>query len=147
MDEQTADREQALAILKEAAAEMEKLHGSVAVPMRNVQVVERGAKEYPVPGVGSGRALNPFTSLFMSSAGAFRNGKWHADGGSSWLMLLAFDSPIKVFSVMPVGESEDPTSPHYADLTELFSKRELKPFPFTDREIRRYLEKSYTLRP
>jgi acyl-homoserine-lactone acylase len=146
LDEQTADRAQALTILKETAAEMQKLHGSVAVPMRDVQVVKRGAKEYPVPGVGSGRALNPFTSLFMSSAGAFQNGKWYADGGSSWLMLLAFDSPIKVFSIMPVGESEDRAFPHYADLTELFSKRELKPFPFTDQEVRKYLEKSYTLK-
>jgi acyl-homoserine lactone acylase PvdQ len=44
-----------------------------------------------------------------------------------------------------VGQSEDPASKHYADLTELFSKREPKPFPFTDQEVRQYLEKSCTL--
>ena len=125
---------------------MRKLYGSVAVQMRRVHVVKRGAKEYPLPGVGSDRANNPFTSLFMTAAGAYRDGKWYASGGSSWLMLVAFESPLKVFSVAPVGQSEDPASPHFADLTELFSKREPKPFPFSDEDVRKYAEKSYTLK-
>lgn len=146
LDERTVDRAQALAILKEAATEMRKLYGSVSVPMREVQVVKRGTREYPVPGVGSGRATNPFTSLYMTSTGPFQNGKFYANGGSSWLMLLSFDSPLKVFTIMPVGESEDPASPHYADQTEMFSRRELKPFPFTAGDVRKYVEKSYRLK-
>jgi acyl-homoserine-lactone acylase len=146
LDERTADRAQALAVLKEAAAEMRKLYGSVGVPMRQVQVVKRGTKEYPCPGVGNVNATNPFTSLFMTGTGEYENGKWYAKGGSSWLMLLAFDSPMRVFSIMPVGQSEDPASPHFADLTELFSKRELKPLPFTDEEVRKLSEKSYRLK-
>ena len=57
-------------------------------------MVKRGTQEYPVPGVGSGQAANPFISLFMSTAGPFENGKWYVTGGSGWHMLLAFDSPF-----------------------------------------------------
>lgn len=146
LDEENVDRAQALALLQQTAAAMRRLYGSVSVPMRDVQVFKRGTKEYPVPGVGSERALNPFTSLYMSAAGSYRNGKWYATGGSSWLMVLEFSSPVRVFSVMPVGESEDLASPHFADLTELYSKREPKPFPFTDQQVRQYLEKSYVVR-
>lgn len=144
--EPAVDQARALALLKQTATEMRKLYGSVSVPMRDVQVVKRGKKEYPTPGVGSGRATNPFTSLYMTTTGPYQNGKFYATGGSSWLMILSFDSPLKVFTIMPVGESEDPASPHFADQTEMFSRRELKPFPYTDEEVRKTAEKSYKLK-
>jgi acyl-homoserine-lactone acylase len=100
-----------------------------------VQVFTHG-KDYPVPG---------HDSLFAITS-AYRDGKWYANGGSSWLMLIEFSTPLKVFTIAPLGESDDPSSPHFADQTAMFSKQEMKPFPFADDEVTRLLEKSYRLK-
>lgn len=138
---------QVRAVLQQAAAEMRTLYGKVSVPMSSVQFIARGGKEYPAPGVGGAAGLlNPFAGLFLSGATSYRHGKWYSNQGSSWVMVLAFDSPLKVFSITPLGQSEHPDSPHHADQTQLFSKRELKPFAFTDAEVRKVSEKSYSLK-
>jgi acyl-homoserine lactone acylase PvdQ len=138
-------REAALSVLKETAAQMRRLYGKVSVPMRDVQVVQRGSKEYPVPGSGGGAAFNPFGALFSTNANAYRDGKFYATSGSSWMMLIAFETPIKVFSLMPLGGSEDPASPHYADQAELYTKQELKPALFTDEQVQQLSKRSYRL--
>ena len=128
-------REQTLAILKQAIADMKQLYGKVSVPMQEVQVFSHG-KDYPVPG---------HDSLFLSSA-VYKDGKWYARMGSSWLMLIEFSAPLKVFTIAPLGESDHPSSPHFADQTAMFSKQELKPFPFADDEVKSLSEKSYRLK-
>jgi acyl-homoserine-lactone acylase len=128
-------REQALAILKQAIADMKRLYGKVSLPMQEVQVLTRG-KDYPVPG---------HDSLFLSS-GVYQDGKWYARMGSSWLMLIEFSTPLKVLTIAPLGESDHPSSPHFADQTAMFSKQEMKPFPFTDAEVKSHSEKTYRLK-
>jgi acyl-homoserine lactone acylase PvdQ len=128
------DREQSLAILKQAIGEMKRLYGKVSVPFGDVQVFTHG-KDYPVPG---------HDSLFAITA-PYKDGKWHANGGSSWMMLLEFSTPMKVFTIAPLGESDDPSSPHFADQTVMFSRQEMKPFPFADDEVKGLAEKSYRL--
>jgi acyl-homoserine-lactone acylase len=127
--------EQILEILRQALADMKGLYGTVSVPMRDVHVVLRG-KEVPVPG---------HDSLFVTS-GPYKNGKWYVNQGSSWLMLIEFSTPLKVFTIAPLGESEDPSSPHFADQTALFSRQEMKPFPFADDEVKSLSESSYRLK-
>ncbi len=129
-------REQSLAILKQAVAEMKQLYGKVSVPLGQVQVFAHG-KEYPVPGANS---------LFFVNTGVYRDGKWYATQGSSWLMLIEFSTPLKVLTIAPLGESDDPSSPHFADQTAMFSRQELKPFPFADDEVKALSEKSYRLK-
>jgi acyl-homoserine-lactone acylase len=128
-------REQSLAILKQAIADMKQLYGKVSVPMSETQVFTHG-KDYPVPG---------HDSLWAITAG-YKDGKWHVNGGSSWLMLIEFSTPLKVLTIAPLGESDDPASPHYADQTAMFAKQEMKPFPFTDEEVKKLSEKSYRLK-
>lgn len=129
------DKEQSLAILKQTIAEMKRLYGTVSVPLATVQVIAHG-KEYPVPG---------HDSLFVAT-GPYKEGKWYVNQGSSWLMLIEFSTPLKVFTIAPLGESDDPSSPHFADQTAMFSKQEMKPFPFTDDEVNKLVEKSYRLK-
>jgi acyl-homoserine lactone acylase PvdQ len=129
------DREESLTILKQAVADMKRLYGKVSVPFGDVQVFTHG-KDYPVPG---------HDSLFAITA-PYKEGKWHANGGSSWLMLIEFSTPLKVFTIAPLGESDHPASPHFADQTAMFSRQEMKPFPFTDDEVRGMSEKSYRLK-
>jgi acyl-homoserine-lactone acylase len=132
---ETPDREQALAILKEAIAQIKQLYGTYPVAFREVQTFTHG-KDYPVPGHDS---LWAITSTY-------KNGKWHANGGSSWLMLIEFSTPLKVLTIAPLGESDNPSSPHFADQTAMFSRQEMKPFPFGDDEVKGLSEKSYRLK-
>jgi acyl-homoserine lactone acylase PvdQ len=53
---------------------------------------------------------------------------------------------MKVLTIEPLGESDDPKSPHFADQTAMFSKQEMKPFPFGDEEVKGLSEKSYRLK-
>jgi acyl-homoserine lactone acylase PvdQ len=128
-------REQSLAILKQAVAEMKQLYGKIPVKLADVQYFSRG-KDYPVPG---------HDSLFATQS-AYKEGKWRVNGGSSWLMLIEFSTPLKVFTIAPLGESDNPSSPHFADQSAMFSRQEMKPFPFTDGEVKSLLESSYRLR-
>ena len=129
------DREQSLAILKQAVAEMKRLYGKVPVPMSEVQVFSHG-KDYALPG---------HDSLFAITT-AYKDGKWHVNGGSSWLMLIEFSTPLKAATIAPLGESDHPSSPHFADQTVMFSRQEMKPFPFADKEVESMSEKSYRLK-
>jgi acyl-homoserine-lactone acylase len=56
--------------------------------------------------------------------------------GSSFMMALEFtkDGP-HAESVLSYSQSSDPSSPHYADQTHLFSESRYHPVPFTDAEI------------
>lgn len=131
----TPDREQSLAILKQTIAQMKQIYGKFPVPFADVQIFTHG-KDYPVPG---------HDSLWAITAG-YKNGKWHANGGSSWLMLIEFSTPLKVFTIAPLGESDNPASPHFADQTAMFAKQEMKPFPFADDEVKNFEEKNYRLK-
>ncbi len=139
-------REESLAILKQAVAEMKRLYGTVSVPLGDVQVFSHG-KDYPVPGAGGmANSLNPYDSLFQSNTTEYKNGKFYATQGSSWMMLIEFSSPLKVLTIAPLGESDHPSSPHFADQTAMFARQELKPFPFEDDQVTSLLEKSYRLK-
>ncbi len=114
---------------------MKQDHGTVSMPPSDLQVFSHG-KEYPAPGANS----------LFSITTVYKNGKWYATGGSSWMMLIEFSTPLKVVTIAPVGESDHPGSPHFADQTAMFVKQEFKPFPFTDEEVKGLLEKSYRLK-
>ena len=128
-------REQSLAVLKQTIAEMKQLYGKIPVSMSETQVFTHG-RDYPVPGHDSLWAITT----------RYKDGKWHADGGSSWLMLIEFSTPLKVLTIAPLGESDNPASPHFADQTAMFAKQEMKPFPFADEEVKKLSEKSYRLK-
>jgi acyl-homoserine lactone acylase PvdQ len=129
------DREQCLAILKETIAQLKQLYGKISVPFGDVQIFSHG-KDYSPPGHDSLWAITT----------SYKDGKWHVNGGSSWLMLIEFSTPLKVSTIAPLGESDNPSSPHFADQTAMFAKQEMKPFPFTDDEVKSLLEKSYRLK-
>ncbi|MFB3828222.1 MAG: hypothetical protein ACE15B_15745 [Bryobacteraceae bacterium] len=47
------------------------------------------------------------------------------------------------FTIAPLVESDNPSSPHFSDQT---ARLEMKPLPFTDDEVKRLTEKSYRLK-
>jgi acyl-homoserine lactone acylase PvdQ len=128
------NQEQSLALLKQTIAELKRIYGKFPVPQSEVQVFTHG-RDFPLPG---------HDSLFAITT-SYKDGKLHVNGGSSWLMLIEFSTPLKVFTIAPLGESDNPSSPHFSDQTAMFSKQEMKPFPFGDDEVTSLMEKSYRL--
>jgi acyl-homoserine-lactone acylase len=54
-------------------------------------------------------------------------GRFPMEKGSSHIMVAQMTEPPRLWSAKPFGNSADPSSRHYADLTELFAAGELKP--------------------
>ena len=64
----------------------------------------------------------PFTCTFFMTGGEIQGEREYGDHGSSYLLLVELGTPVKAWSLRPFGQSEDINSPHYADMTALYSK-------------------------
>ena len=63
------------------------------------------------------------------------DGTIHCKDGWGHLMVVMEGEPKQVWSLLPFGQSEDPTSPHYDDQAKLHSERKLKRFWLTPEEV------------
>ncbi|RZS36859.1 acyl-homoserine-lactone acylase [Herbihabitans rhizosphaerae] len=104
----------------------------LAAPLSDGQSVTRNGKRIPIHG-GQGQlgVLNVITPLWDPKAGypEIRH-------GSSFIQVTHFgDGAPSAHSVLTYSQSTDPTSPHYADQTELFSAGKWVPERFTEEQI------------
>ncbi|MBP7141062.1 MAG: penicillin acylase family protein [Opitutaceae bacterium] len=107
---------------------LEKRWGSGPVTWGQLHVIRRGDLEVPVPGAGSERGKDPFSTLFMVGAKTMENGQYLADSGSSWLQSVAYlKGKVTAGTVLPLGNSNDPNSKHFNDQARLYAAREMKP--------------------
>jgi acyl-homoserine lactone acylase PvdQ len=125
------------AALKEAVDYLEEMYGRFDVLWGDVHVVHRG-DTYPVSG-------SAFLQTLFMTGGTLQNGREYCDHGSSYLLLVELGTPVKAYSLRPFGQSEHSNSPHYADMTELYSKKQYKPFFFTEEDILANMESKITL--
>jgi len=122
----SADSASALAGLKEAAAAMRKHHPRLDISWGDMHFSRRGNKTAPVSGFGLNIGGGEFVSVNPNS-GPFRDGKIACSGGSSFRMVVDLrPGGIRSWSILPFGNSTDPTSPHYTDQMELFGRGEYK---------------------
>jgi penicillin amidase len=63
--------------------------------------------------------------------------------GHSYVSVVEFGREVKARSILVMGESADPKSPHYFDQAPLYSKQEFKPGWFRVEEIRANAESAY----
>lgn len=122
--------------LKEAVQYLEETYGRYDVLWGDVHVVKRG-NTYPVSGSSF------LQTLFMT--GGDISTVEYCDHGSSYLLFVELGTPVTAWSVRPLGQSEDITSPHYADMTELYSRNQYKQFFFTEEDILTHLESTIVL--
>lgn len=120
----------ALSILIETAERMNDLYDSLTVRWGDIHVLERGDVTLPLS--GAGQILSP---LHMAHGPVGGDGIMRCNGGSSYMMLIQLSDPVRAWSQFPLSESDDPESPHYADISELYSRQEYKPAWFTLEEI------------
>lgn len=122
------ERGRALAALEEGLNRIQKRFGKIDVPWGAVNVVVRG-ETFPLDGNGLYGVLHPDEGIEQE------NGQIHCDDGWGHLMIVIEGETKEIWSLLPLGESEDHASPHYNDQARLHSQGQIKRFWFTARDI------------
>ncbi len=118
-----------LADLTAATMALKGLGVPIDLPLGQIQFVQRGDERIPISGANWGGVLN-------NMGGIPATGGVNVIFGSSYIHSVTFDENGPVAkAVLTFSQSTDPASPHYADQTLAFSRKELRRFPFSDAEI------------
>lgn len=117
----TADPEVATA-LGDAISDLRQAKLALDVPVGQVQFIEKNGVRYPIHG-GTGDPNGDFNAIWTGWNGT---GLTQPDGGSSFVQVVTWgDGPCPdARTILTYSESTDPTNPHYADQTALFSKKQ-----------------------
>lgn len=129
-----SEKAAALSALDQAASELKSHFGSMGVKWGEVQQASRGSAVNGVAGWGYVAGLgSDSAAAVMPTFGRFdaKSGKIQARGGSSFRMIMDLDPKgIKSWSILPYGNSNNPSSGHYADQMGLYSAGKYKPTLF-----------------
>jgi acyl-homoserine lactone acylase PvdQ len=127
--------EQAMALkaLGEGIQRIRKDFGKAEVPWGKVNILERGGT-FPMDGTGVFDVLHP------DDGPQAEDGTIHCDDGWGHLLVVEEGSPKQAWSLLPYGESEDPSSPHFNDMARLHSQRKMKQLWLTPEEILAHTE-------
>ncbi len=102
-------------------------------PWGEVQFRPVGGEDIPLHG-GSGRFMfSVISSQFDEQTGAYSN----IPAGNSYIQTVTWDETQcpDAYAVLTYSQSTDPASPHYADLTQLYSDKGWNDMPFCDADI------------
>jgi acyl-homoserine lactone acylase PvdQ len=92
---------------------------------------------FPLDGTNTFGVLHPDEGPEQEDGRIFCNDGW------AHLMVVMEGERKQIWSLLPYGESEQPSSPHYNDQTKLHSARKLKRFWFTPSEILDHTESTW----
>ncbi len=99
----------------------------------DIQFAERNGKRIPIPG-GQGWA-----GMFGMIMADLQKGKGYTPiiHGNSYIQVISWDEDGKLDprGILTYSQSQEPESPHYADLTQLYSDGQWIRFPFNEAEI------------
>jgi penicillin amidase/acyl-homoserine-lactone acylase len=125
-----------LNLLGRAVTELESAYGRPDPLYGNVHRIRRG--DLNVPAGGSEGLLQ---ALFLNTTELDADYIGYAWGGSSYHMLTELrPDGVTAVSVKPWGQSDDPASSHYNDLTEVYAQGLHKPFWFERADVEANLE-------
>ncbi len=136
---QPAREQDPLTALEQAVDQMQRLYGTINIPWGDVHRIRRGQLDLPMAG------SKPPASLWMAHGPVNKEGIVYVNAGSSFVMLVKLGPRVEAYSVKPYGNSEDPSSPHYADQTPLMSRKELKPAWFYWEDVLAHAEQIVVL--
>ena len=74
--------------------------------------------------------------MIRSAWGRAEGPRLRVSRGSSYQMVVEMAEVPVARSCFPFGISEDPASPHFADMTKLYSRMEYKPVWFTPEDVK-----------
>ena len=105
-----------------------KNFGKLDIRLGDIQRLVRGDKSFPVSGLID--MIAPTYSVPMEG------GKVRAVSGESYIMLIKYseDGP-EVETILPYGNSSNPSSPHYTDQMKMYTEKKLKKMSLDKDEI------------
>jgi len=102
-------------------------------PWGQVQYAQRNGDKIPIPGAPGS------TGMFSYIISKLSKGEGYTPiiAGNSYIQVISWDEAGHLHSrgMLTYSQSPEPESPHYADLTELYSRGEWIDFPFSEEEI------------
>tara|TARA_Y100000310_G_scaffold195495_1_gene195494 strand:+ start:5031 stop:6158 length:1128 start_codon:yes stop_codon:yes gene_type:complete len=87
------------------------------------------------------------TSLYLTNADIFNEttGTSYSESGSTYIRVVELSDPPKIYTMKPKGQSGNPESIHYDDLSFLYGNQEFKELYFELDDILENLESTTTL--
>ncbi len=130
-----ADPAKAVAMLKDAIAEMKAKYGAIDRPFGEVSRFAIDNVDLP----GNGGFGN--TGIFRTITwGALKDGKRTPQHGETWVSLVEFSTPIKAVGMMSYGAASQPGSPHRGDQLKHLSDKTLRTLWTTRAQVEQNLE-------
>ena len=131
--------------VEDAARTLRNEYGTVEKDWGEVHALRRGTKEAAISGSGSG------DPIFIASDTDFDRGKWIANYGYGFAMVVQFGEVPESVSLLPFGVSQVADSVHFDDQMDLFLARQFKHVRYAREDILRNAEwglgKNITLLP
>jgi acyl-homoserine-lactone acylase len=131
-----ADTALAVAALETAAQTAARKYGASDVAWGDVYRVRRDGVDLPSSGAGS-----EFGVFHVANYSETTDGKFELAGGTSFVELVEFSSPLRAFTQLGYGNASRTGSPHRTDQLRLFADKHLKPVWRTRREVEAHLER------
>jgi len=102
-------------------------------PWGQVQYAKRNGSNIPIPGAPGSSGMFSYIISRLSKG----EGYTPIITGNSYIQVISWDEAGDLHSqgMLTYSQSPEPESPHYADLTELYSRGEWIDFPFSEEEI------------
>lgn len=124
--------------IKKARKYLLRHHGTLDVPLGNVQRLIRGEHSYPVDG------LREVLRAADSKQAKHHKGQYAVSGGDCFIQITEFgpDGP-EIKTINAFGASNHPESAHYADQMELFTQHGWKKMSFDKAMILQNAERVY----
>ena len=128
------EQEMAWKALGEGVARIQKKFGKPEVPWGEINVVVRGGT-FPMDGAGE-----MFGVLHPDEGPEQENGQMYCNDGWGHLLVVMEGPRKQVWSLLPYGQSEHPSSPHFNDQAKLHSQRMAKRLWLSAAEILEHTE-------
>jgi acyl-homoserine-lactone acylase len=142
----------ALAALARAVQVLGRARLALDTPLGEVQFAPRGGRRIPVHGgLGDAEGIanfvrhtpnttttepDPAPGPLVPGSQNLRRDGYPVTAGSSFVLVVGFaNGGPQARAVLTYGQSGDPESPHFADQTELFSRKGWRQILFTEKEI------------
>ena len=126
----TGNRELVVDALSAAVLTLEEAGLALDAPWRDVQFAIRNGVRIPVHGG------DPAAGVYGAISAGLNDGGYTPRSGNTYIQAVTWNDTCPIADViLAPSQSGDPESPHHADQTELYSRKEWVRFPYCEEEI------------